>query len=600
METKILYPLLALCTLFVSSCTESKWSNRVDHDYSKNIKKSFKSVLPKLDEIDFIKMIGHKPSDQELELGRMLFNDPVLSRNNDVSCATCHLTNHGYADGNALNVGSLGLGGPDGNTVGRSLGKGKLSTNRTIGEDSFGYYADSFMFRNSLSTVNVIYRLNKSRNTGLFWDGRFGDLNFQTLLPVHTKEELCGSNPIALDDKGMNPFRKNGPFFNEPIKIHHTNSSDGYTGRDKGNFNGQPVLIDHIPYKRPNNTISIPTRNECLALSLSKLNRISWYKDKFKEVFKTDKIEDRHLSQALTSFVVTHVSNDTPYDRWLRNEDELTNSQLMGLSIFFTPLGEEFKYKDKVVKGAGCFNCHDQGTFGGTQFHSLGVRSDYRSSLARAAIVHSGRNGFFNRPRLQRGRVPECHIKDITVAKGGLAPDMGKANQSSETSDCFKMRVPPLRNVIETFPYYHHGTERAKGLKFNNLEEQSVAALRNVILYHIRGPVNLKLRNRGNVLKPFFDDLHQVDALIPFYKMNFWGNGYKADIKTISLFPIELDEAQIDALVDFVAYGLWDKNSVREGALGNNLSHPKVVPSGLSPSITRDSGHQLEVAPNLK
>ncbi|WP_187276523.1 cytochrome-c peroxidase [Parahaliea maris] len=39
-------------------------------------------------------------------LGRKLFFDPRLSRDNDISCATCHNPAHGWEDGRALAVGS--------------------------------------------------------------------------------------------------------------------------------------------------------------------------------------------------------------------------------------------------------------------------------------------------------------------------------------------------------------------------------------------------------------------------------------------------------------------------------------------------------------
>ena len=594
---QIIFSMILFSSLF--GCENHRWSEIKDKAFSNQVRSDFKDRLPNLPKPNYNEALGRVPSANELELGRMLFNDPVLSRNNDISCATCHLTNHGFADGNALNVGAMGKGGPHGGNVGSTFAKGVLSTDRTIGDDSLGYYAESFMFRNSLSTVNTIYRIDKTKNVGLFWDGRFGDLGFQTLLPIHTKEELCGANPIALDSEGNNPFRKGGPIFKEPVKIYHTNSADAYTGRDTGKFNGQPVIIDHIPYKRPNNTISIPTRNECLAITLAKLNRIKWYRDKFKEVYKIDVIGDRHLSAALMSFISTHIADETPYDSWLKGEESLTRSQLIGMVSFFTPLGEEYQYKDLVIKGAGCFNCHDGGTFGGSQFHSLGIRSDYRSPLSRATVIQDSRTGFFNRPRLQRGLAPECHVSNVTVSSNGLAPDMGKANQSSDTEDCFKMRVPPLRNVIETFPYFHHGTERAKGHKFDHLEDQAIASLKNVILYHLRGPINITQKNRGNVLKPYFDDLLQLDPLIPFYRLNFWGPGMRGDMKTMSYFPVNLSEENLNGLVDFVAYGLWDKEAVVEGDLGNDLSHPEEVPSGLSPSITRDEGNQLEIAPFL-
>ena len=47
-------------------------------------------------------------------LGRLLFYDPVLSAKNDMSCATCHHPDLGYADGRGRSMGAGGQGlGPE-------------------------------------------------------------------------------------------------------------------------------------------------------------------------------------------------------------------------------------------------------------------------------------------------------------------------------------------------------------------------------------------------------------------------------------------------------------------------------------------------------
>src|SRR5687768_10514402 len=47
-----------------------------------------------------------------VELGRLLFWDPILSGNKDIACATCHHPDLAYADGRELSLGtgSVGLG----------------------------------------------------------------------------------------------------------------------------------------------------------------------------------------------------------------------------------------------------------------------------------------------------------------------------------------------------------------------------------------------------------------------------------------------------------------------------------------------------------
>ncbi|MDQ6962784.1 MAG: cytochrome-c peroxidase [Mariprofundaceae bacterium] len=43
-----------------------------------------------------------------IELGKKLFFDPILSANNEISCATCHDPLQGWADGMALGIGVTG------------------------------------------------------------------------------------------------------------------------------------------------------------------------------------------------------------------------------------------------------------------------------------------------------------------------------------------------------------------------------------------------------------------------------------------------------------------------------------------------------------
>jgi len=50
-------------------------------------------------------------TDEKIELGRKLFFDPVLSRNRNLACASCHLPEHGFADTAALSKGFHGRSG---------------------------------------------------------------------------------------------------------------------------------------------------------------------------------------------------------------------------------------------------------------------------------------------------------------------------------------------------------------------------------------------------------------------------------------------------------------------------------------------------------
>lgn len=574
---------LILSFLFVSIHHQSR------HSFvSQEIRNLFKEQLTPLPEPPFELVLGYKPSEDEIELGKMLFNDPVLSRNNDVSCATCHLSNHGFADGNRLNFGALGKGGPSGHNVGKSWADGVLSINRSCGDDGFGFHCVDPMFRNSLSTVNVVYRAQKDEKSGLLWDGRFGDLSFQVLLPIHTLEEMCGTNPIPLKD---NPFKKGGFLFDQPVYITHSHFFNPQTGQQLLKFNSEPQWIEGVPAIRPNGGFSYPARNECLAIAVAKLRKIKFYRKAFKKVFNSE-IKDKLIGRALASFVSTHISNNTPYDRFVQGQDSLSIRQMEGMAIFLTPAGKDIQLSSKTLKGAGCVDCHSPPHFGGEGFYSLGISGDFRSSLSRPNIVFGENSGFFPNLRSEHGPLPSCHIVDDTVMIGFRAPDIGRAIATFKTNDCFQFRVPTLRNVIETFPYFHHGTETARQLSRveNDFKQISAYALKRAIQYHLDGPFSIWNFNRVSGGRSYNDESFQIDSLIPWERIS--------SIFRVSGKQSYIDEYSKSSLFDFVAYGLYDKRSTQRGYFNNDVSHPKKVPSGFSPSITRDQGHQKERLPH--
>lgn len=585
------------CVLGVGALAWSTFEIRsylTQRKIAQEIRGKFSEHIQPLPPVPYEQAMSYRPSLKEVHLGRVLFNDPILSRNNDVSCATCHLTNHGFVDGNGLSVGSTGRGGPDGNTVGKSFGKGVLSLERNCGEDGLGFNCDAFMFRNVLSTVNVAYRANFLKDEGLLWDGRFGKLDFQVLLPIHTGEELCGKNPVPAKQE-ENPFRAGGPLFKKPVLVSHAHAFNPYDGRDLAMFNAQPRMVEGVPSIRPDGSSTVPSRMECVAIAIAKIRGVPEYRKLFEEAYHAEP-SDLLIGRALSAFISTHVSNRTPYDSFAKGENALSVRQMEGMAIFMSPRNQSIEINHKTLRGAGCIECHSGPTFGGKGFASLGVVSDARSVVSRPKLVFD-RNSFFTVLRTQRGHYPRCHNVDYGIsASGQYAPDIGRANATTEESDCFKFRVPPLRNVIETYPYFHHGTARAQGSPEENLEKRSIAALKQVVEYHLRGPINSTIHGRNHSSQKFFDPYYQLDPLVPLTYQSF----ARDSLGESEQFPVALSSDEIESLVDFVAYGLFDRQSVSVGAMGNDVSHPKKVPSGFFPTITRNEGTQLELPPHFK
>ncbi len=136
-------------------------------------------VVPELAEFGKMPSNAPEPSDnvsspEKIELGRLLFYDPILSGNRDVACATCHHPNSDYAENLEL---SLGVG---------ALG---LSENRRGG---------TLVKRNSMTILNTAFNGIKTDampdplNTFMFWDNRMKSLEAQALGPIRSFEEMRG------------------------------------------------------------------------------------------------------------------------------------------------------------------------------------------------------------------------------------------------------------------------------------------------------------------------------------------------------------------------------------------------------------------------
>src|SRR5215470_2254696 len=110
---------------------------------------------------------SNQTTQEKVELGRLLYFDPVLSGDNEQSCATCHHPDLGFSDGRRTSMGFGGKGvGPD-----RQGGK---------------------QVRRAAPTI-----WNAAFNHKQFWDGRANDLEEQARFPITSPDEM-NQNPDEL------------------------------------------------------------------------------------------------------------------------------------------------------------------------------------------------------------------------------------------------------------------------------------------------------------------------------------------------------------------------------------------------------------------
>jgi cytochrome c peroxidase len=141
---------------------------------------------------------------------------------------------------------------------------------------------------------------------------------------------------------------------------------------------------------------------------IAKLKRDPEYTSAF-AVLYPDGATPANVRAAIGTFEGTLLTHDAPFDRWLRGDDAaLSSEQKTGYELF---------------KSVGCVACHQGRNVGGNMFQRFGVLGDYFKD---------------------RGHV--------TVA------DYGRYNVTKDESDRFVFRVPSLRNVEHTAPYFHDGS----------------------------------------------------------------------------------------------------------------------------------------------
>lgn len=115
------------------------------------------------------------------------------------------------------------------------------------------------------------------------------------------------------------------------------------------------------------------------------------------------------VKQAIAAFERTLITVDARFDRWLSGDKRaLSSEQREGYELF---------------KAAGCVACHQGQNAGGNMYQRFGVFGDYFKD---------------------RGNVTKA--------------DYGRFNVTHVESDRYVFRVPSLRNVELTAPYFHDGS----------------------------------------------------------------------------------------------------------------------------------------------
>lgn len=138
-------------------------------------------------------------------------------------------------------------------------------------------------------------------------------------------------------------------------------------------------------------------------LAMEFLSSIPEYKAEFKQVFGKADFGIDEVTSAIAAFEETLVTPDSRFDLWLKGDKKaITDQELAGYQLF---------------KNSGCVACHNGPNLGGTSFQKMGLIEPYKTTN----------------------------------------PAEGRAAVTGKDADRFNFKVPTLRNVELTYPYFHDG-----------------------------------------------------------------------------------------------------------------------------------------------
>jgi cytochrome c peroxidase len=229
----------------------------------------------------------------------------------------------------------------------------------------------------------------------LFYDPRISKSGTTSCNSCHNLSNYGVDNLTAAQSQEGNPAGRNVPtVFNAALHNMYF-------------WDGRALLLEEQPGKMVLNPdeLSVPH----LGFIVNRLRSDSIYPPLFAASFPDDKlpVSFTNLKKAIAAFERTLLS-PSRFDVFMNgNLSELNEEEKAGLALFMD---------------AGCANCHNGVGIGGTSTQRFGIFTDYRT------VTHS------------------------------RVDDEGKMNVSGNTKDKDVFKVPGLRNVGMTYPYFHDGS----------------------------------------------------------------------------------------------------------------------------------------------
>ena len=150
--------------------------------------------------------------------------------------------------------------------------------------------------------------------------------------------------------------------------------------------------------------------------AMDKVRAIPGYKPYFEKAFGKDSMTVVNAAKAVASFERTLITPNSPYDKYVKGDKKaMSAQQVRGMQTFAS---------------TGCASCHSGAAFNGPKMEfGQGFYSKFPTFADNA----------YNK-------------------KYDLSADKGREEATGEVADAHMFRVPTLRNITDTAPYFHNGS----------------------------------------------------------------------------------------------------------------------------------------------
>jgi cytochrome c peroxidase len=141
---------------------------------------------------------------------------------------------------------------------------------------------------------------------------------------------------------------------------------------------------------------------------IGKLKSSPEYVQDFRQIYG-DEVQSDHVRDSIAEFERSLTTPNSRFDRYLRHDaSAITSREKEGYRLF---------------KSFGCASCHQGASVGGNMYQKLGIMAPYFKD---------------------RGHITNA--------------DLGRFNVTGDPNDMYMFKVPSLRNVQLTAPYFHDGS----------------------------------------------------------------------------------------------------------------------------------------------